>query len=192
MKMRVKNRMLTFVFMLVYVTIIIILSYLSAFPASAAPVNTKDTNQSYYYYPGETAKKANTQPTDTAGNLVSQNPFRTTPTASATINPTNRQSPALTDTGAGLQLLPTKTPSDTPLPTQKPTSEVSIVSESASNTRQVLLALLTIVSFLAIVALIIILIVNKMKRRPLRPYVIALFISIAIFIASAILFVTID
>ena len=167
------NNMMTRQFLLVYFTLIIVLSLFSISSSSAAPVNTqRPTDQSSITYTGDSEEAVAvpaTLPTVTPRSTLafpSQSPYI---------------SPAPTETIIEAIILPSPTNiilTPLPIPTK-------------SSMPQILLALLTILSFVGIVISMILLIANKIKRRRIKPYIIAFLISLTIFIISALFFVSI-
>ncbi|HZK71847.1 MAG TPA: hypothetical protein VFD03_10110, partial [Clostridia bacterium] len=181
--------MMTRQFLLVYFTLIIVLSLFSISSSSAAPINTqKPTDQSAITYTGDSEEAAAVPAT-----LPTIKPS-TSPKISPKLSPTVTPKSTLA--------IPSQTPYISPLPTEtiieaiilpSPTNIIStpLPTATKSSMSQILLALLTILSFVGIVASIILLILNKIKRRRIKPYIIAFLISLTIFIISALFFVSI-
>ena|SRR5665647_1731212 len=183
------NNMMTRQFLLVYFTLIIVLSLFSISSSSAAPVNTdRPTDQSSITYTGD-SEEAVAVPATLSTIKPSTSP-KISPKPSPTVTPKSTLaipsqspyiSPAPTDTIIEAIILPSPTNiilTPLPIPTK-------------SSMPQILLALLTILSFVGIVFSMILLIANKIKRRRIKPYIIAFLISLAIFIISALFFVSI-
>ena len=183
------NNMITIQSLLVYFTLIIVLSLFSISSSSAAPVNTqRPTDQSSITYTGD-SEEAVAVPATLPTIKPSTSP-KISPKLSPTVTPKSTLaipsqspyiSPAPTETIIEAIILPSPTNIIlTPLPTA-----------TKSSMPQILLALLTILSFVGIVISMILLIANKIKRRRIKPYIIAFLISLAIFIISALFFVSI-
>ena len=175
------NNMMTRQSLLVYFTLIIVLSLFSISSSSAAPVTKKPTAQSAITYTGDSEEAAAvpaTLPTIKPSTSPKISP-KSSPTV--TLKSTPYISPTPTETIIEAIILPSPTNIIlTPLPTA-----------TKSSMPQILLALLTILSFVGIVISMILLIANKIKRRRIKPYIIAFLISLAIFIISALFFVNI-
>src|SRR5665647_2591910 len=165
------NNMMTRQFLLVYFTLIIVLSLFSISSSSAAPVNTqRPTDQSSITYTGDSEEAV---PVPATLPTIKTRSTLAIPSQSPYI------SPAPTETIIEAIILPSPTNiilTPLPIPTK-------------SSMPQILLALLTILSFVGIVFSMILLIANKIKRRRIKPYIIAFLISLAIFIISALFFV---
>ena len=183
------NNMMTIQFLIVYFTLIIVLSLFSISSSSAAPVNTqRPTDQSSITYTGD-SEEAVAVPA-------------TLPTIKPNTSPKISTKPSPTVTPKSTLAIPSQSPYISPAPTETIIEAIILPSPTniiltplpiptKSSMPQILLALLTILSFVGIVISMILLIANKIKRRRIKPYIIAFLISLAIFIISALFFVSI-